>query len=109
MLLGLYMCLYMLVKHVVNIQARILQGEWEKVAILSLMYESMGHRERSICNKKRMSGFVECLLLGSWTEREFRKRTRVTYNTFKFLYERLGLYLKKEKPDLELLYRCKKW
>jgi hypothetical protein len=29
-LLGLYMFLYMLVKHVVDIQALILQGEWEK-------------------------------------------------------------------------------
>ena len=28
-----------------------------------------------------MYGFVKCLLLGSWTEREFRKRTQVTQNT----------------------------
>jgi hypothetical protein len=42
-------------------------------------------------------GFVERLLLGSWMEREFRKRTRVTYNTFIFLCERLKPYLKKEE------------
>jgi hypothetical protein len=48
LLLGLYMFLYMLVKHVVDIQALILQGEWEKLAILSLGYENMGYRERSI-------------------------------------------------------------
>ena len=48
MILGLYICLYMLVNYVVNIQAVLLQGEWEKVAILSLVYESMRHKERSI-------------------------------------------------------------
>ena len=42
LLLGLYMFLYMLVKHVVDIQTLILQGEWEKFAILSLVYENMG-------------------------------------------------------------------
>jgi len=96
LLLGLYMFLYMLVKHVVNIQALLLQGEWEKFAILSLVYESMGYRERSIWSQERMYGFVERLLLGSWTEKEFRKRTRVSYITFRFLCERLGPYLKKE-------------
>jgi hypothetical protein len=43
-----------------------------------------------------MLSFVDRLLLGSWTEKEFRKRQRVTYTTFRFLCERLGLYLKKE-------------
>ena len=94
--LGLYMCLYILMKHVVDIQTMLLQGKWEKVAILSLMYESMGYIGRSIWSQKRMSGFVECLLLESWTERKFRKQTRVTYITFKFLCERLGPSLKKD-------------
>ena len=48
LLLGLYMFLYMLVKYVVDIQALILQGEWEKLAILSLVYDNMGCRERNI-------------------------------------------------------------
>ena len=52
----------------------LLQEEWEKVAILSLVYKSMRHRERSI-----------------WSQE------RVTYNTFKFLFERLSPYLKKEE------------
>jgi hypothetical protein len=68
----------------------------EKLAILSLIYENMGYRERSIWSQERMIEFVDRLLLGSWTENEFRKRTRVTYNTFKFLCERLGSYLKKK-------------
>ena len=38
----------MLVQHVVDIQALLLQGEWEKFAILSLSYEYMGHREEHI-------------------------------------------------------------
>ena len=35
------MFLYMLVKHVVDIQTLLLQGEWEKFTILSLVYENM--------------------------------------------------------------------
>jgi hypothetical protein len=55
----------------------------------------MGYRERSIWDQEWMIGFVDRLLSGSWTENEFRKRTRVTHNTFRFLCERLGPYLKK--------------
>ena len=86
----------MLVKNVVGIQTLILQGEWEKSAILSVIYESIGRKERNIWSQERMLGFVDRLLLGSWTEKEFRKRTRVTYTTFRFLSERLDPYLKKE-------------
>jgi hypothetical protein len=75
LLLGLYMCLNTLVKHVADIQKMFLQGEWENVAILSLVYESMGHRERSIWSQELMSGFVERLLLGLWTEKELKKQT----------------------------------
>src|ERR1700738_3456295 len=95
-LLGMYIFLYMLVKNVVGIQTLILQGEWEKFAILSVVYESIGRKERNIWSQERMLGFVDRLLLGSWTEKEFRKRMRVTYTTFRFLCERLGPYLKKE-------------
>ena len=58
MLLGLYM----LVKNVVGIQTLILQGEWEKFVILSVVYESIGRKER-------MLGFVERLLLGLLMEK----------------------------------------
>ena len=34
-----------------------------EVAILSIIYESMGHKERNIWSQERMSRFVECLLL----------------------------------------------
>ena len=43
-----------------------------------------------------MSEFVDILLLGSWTERDLKKQIRLKYNTFIFLYQKLGLYLKKE-------------
>ncbi len=38
LVLGLYMCLYMLANHVADMQALILQGEWEKFALLFLAY-----------------------------------------------------------------------
>ena len=54
-----------------------------------------------------MIGFVNRLLLDLWTENEFRNRSRVTHNTFRFLYEILGPYLKKKKLNLELRCRCR--
>ena len=69
LLLRLYIFLYMLMKHVVNIQALILQGEWEKFAIFNLVYKSMGHRERNMCNLEWMSRFVDRLLSGSYTKK----------------------------------------
>jgi hypothetical protein len=85
-----------------NIQTLILQREWEKLAILSLVYENMGYRESSIWIQERMIGFVDHLLLGSWTENEFRKRTRVAHNTFRFLCERLGPYLKNKNTQFRV-------
>ena len=49
-----------------------------------------------------MLGFVAQLLLGSWTEEEFRKRTRVTYTIIRFLCKRLGPYLKKENTHFRV-------
>ena len=95
-LLRLYIFLYMLVRNVVGIQTLILQGEWEKYAILSVVYESIGRKERNTWGQEKMLGFVDRLLLGSWTEKKFRMRTRMTYTTFRFLCERLGPHLKKE-------------
>ena len=47
LLLKLYMFLYKLVQHVVDIQVLLLQGEWEKIAIWSLTNESMGQHMES--------------------------------------------------------------
>jgi hypothetical protein len=42
----------MLVKHVVDIQALVLQEEWKKFVSLNMDYESMGHIEKSIWNQE---------------------------------------------------------
>ena len=96
LLLRLYMFLYKFVKHVVDIQALFLQGEWKKFAILSLVYESIGYKERSICSQEQMYKFVDHLLLVSKMEKEFRKRTQIKYITFIFLCTRLDSYLEKD-------------
>jgi hypothetical protein len=92
----LYMCLYMIVQHVVNMQSLILQGEWEKFAIFSILWESMEREERSIWSHARQVGFMDCFLLGSFTEWMFKQRTRVSHGTFRFLCEKLGPFLKKK-------------
>ena len=42
------------------------------------------------------TGFVNHMLLGSWIEKEFKKRTQVKYATFKILHKELVPYLKIE-------------
>jgi hypothetical protein len=69
LLLGFYMIINMIVKRVVDIQALLSQIDWRKIAILSLIYESMGHNKRSIYIVSRiyMYGFIDHLLLSLWT------------------------------------------
>ena len=47
----------------------------------------MGHGEISIWSQEQMYKFVDRLLLGSWTEKEFRNRTRM-----KYMHEALKIY-----------------
>ena len=84
-----------------DIQSLLLQREWGKFVILSMVYESIGHKERNIWSQEHISRFLEHLLLGLCTEREFRKPTPVNYSTFIFLCERLGPYLKNWTPVLK--------
>ena len=103
----LYMFLYMLVKHVVDIQALFLQEKWEKFAILSLVYGSMGHRDRSIWSQEQC---INLHIVFCWVEvcrlYKFRKWTRMKYITFKILCEKIGMYFNKKK--LGLLWWCKR-
>jgi hypothetical protein len=98
--LGLYMCLYMIVQQVVNMQSLILQGEWKKFAIFSILWESMGHEECSIWSHTRQVGFTDRFLLGSFTQRMFKQRTRVSHGTFRFLCEKLDPFLKKKDTHM---------
>ena len=50
-----------------------------------------------------MSKFVDCLLLGSWTKKKLRIRTRVKYITFIYLCERLDPYLKKNSTRFRVI------
>ena len=104
LLLGYYVFLYMLVKHVVNIQVLLLQGEWEKFANLKLVYESMGHRERRIWSQEMMY-IVNPLLLGLWTEKEFKRRT---WSPFNFCMRGWARIWRKRIHVLGLLCRCKR-
>jgi hypothetical protein len=54
------------------------------------------------------TGFVNHLLLGSWTEKESRKRTQVKYVTFKFLGKELVSYLKIEDICLRIIVPVQK-
>jgi hypothetical protein len=93
LILGLYMCLHMFISHIVSMQALILHGEWEKMAIFSIFLESMEKKTRTLWNITRQCGFTDRFLLRSHTEGHFKERTRVKFATFKFLCEKLGSFL----------------
>jgi hypothetical protein len=91
----------MKVQHVVNMQSLILQGEWEKFAIFNILWESMGREEHSIWSHARQVGFTNRFLLGSFTERMFKQRTRVSHGTFRFLCKKLDPFLKKKDTRMK--------
>jgi hypothetical protein len=68
---GLVLVFYMIMQHVMNMQALILQGEWTNVVIFSICLQSLGFRDRTIWNFERQFGFVDWYLLGSFTEKMF--------------------------------------
>jgi hypothetical protein len=71
------------------------------VAIFSIFLESMGRREtRILCSIGRQCGFNDRFLLGSYTECQFKERTRVKFATFKFVSEKLGLFLHKKNTPM---------
>jgi hypothetical protein len=99
--LTLYWCLHMIVQHVLNMQAMTLNGEWENALILSICFEGMKMNYRSVWAFERNVGFTDRLLLGSLTEKMFKRKTRVCHNTFKFLCQRLGSYLQKKNIHMK--------
>jgi hypothetical protein len=94
--LALYWCLYMIVQHMLDMQALALNGEWEYALILSICFEGMKMSDRNVWTFERNVGFTDRLLLGFFSKKMFKQRTRICHNTFKFLCERLGSYLQKQ-------------
>ena len=101
---GLYMFLYVLVKHVVDIQALLVKGKLKKFAILSLIYESMRHKYRSIGSQERMCGFKLCLLLGSWMKNSLGNELEWNKLHSTFFCKRLDQW-----GYVRCLGFCKKW
>ncbi len=55
---------------------------------------------RTCWQRERYGGFLECTLLGSYSEVDFRKRLRVSISTFNYLCTLLGPVLKKDDTHL---------
>ena len=55
-----------------------------------------GIERRSYSINNGCTKFLDCLLLGSWTEKKFRKQVRVKCIIFWLICQRLGPYLKKD-------------
>ena len=72
--LALYWCLHMIVQHVLDMQALALNGEWENTLILSTCFEGMKTSDRSVWAFERNVGFMDRLLLGSFTNKNVQAK-----------------------------------
>ena len=62
---ALYWCLHMIVRHVLNMQALALNGEWKSAMFLSIYLESVNMSDCSVWALEKNVGFTDGLLLGS--------------------------------------------
>ena len=90
----------MIVQHVLDMQALALNEEWDDVLILSTCFKGMKMSDHSVWAFERNVGFTDRLLLDTFTNKMFKQKTRVCYNTFKFLCEGIGLYLQRENCNV---------
>ena len=82
---ALYWCLHMIVRHVLNMQALTLNGEWKSAMFLSIYFESMNTGDCSVWALEKIVGFTDRLLLGSLKGKKILKQsTYESQNTFKF-------------------------
>ena len=75
---ALYWCLHMIVQHVVDMHVLALNGEWKTAMILSICFESMNMSDCCGHLKKNV-GSTDRLLLGFFTGKTFKQRTRVCH------------------------------
>ena len=67
--LALHWCLHMIVQHVFDMQAFAFNEECENALILSICFEGMKMSDRNVWAFERNVGFIDRLLLGSFTKK----------------------------------------
>ena len=68
--------------------------------IFSNCFEIMNMSDRSVCEFERNVRFIDKLLLGSFTKKRFKQKTRVSHNTLKFLCDKLCPYLQRNNTHV---------
>jgi hypothetical protein len=97
--LAMYWCFYMLIQHVLSMQALILGFELQNSALVVTLCGLWNRKERGVWSIDRQEGFCDRHLMGSYTELMFRERTRVSHATFQYLCEELGPFLRKQDTN----------
>ena len=70
--------------------------------MFSICFESMNGGNRSVWASQRNVGFIDKSLLGSFMEKGFKQRTRVSHNASNFLCEMLGNYTYERQFQLKV-------
>jgi hypothetical protein len=78
------------------IASLILGYEMEKYALFVVMCEFMWRKKQIVLAFEKQSGFIDQILLGSCTKIMFKKRIRVSHNTFQYFCEKMGVSFKKQ-------------
>jgi len=93
--LAMYWCCYMLIQHILSMQALMMGFELQNSALVVVLCELWNIRERGVWSIQRQEGFFDRHLMDSYTKLMFKRRTRVSHRTFHFLCVELGPFLKK--------------
>jgi hypothetical protein len=82
------------------IASLVLGYEMEKYALFVVMCEFMWRKKQIVWAFEKQSGFTDQFLLGSCTKNMFKKRIRVSHNTFQYFCEKLGPCLRKQHTSI---------
>ena len=86
----------MIVKHVHDMQALVLNKEWKNALILSTCFEGMTISDCSVWTSESNVGFIINILLYSWLEKMFKQRTCIWHNSFKVFLEVRSTFAEEE-------------
>ena len=81
-ILAMYWCYYMLIQHVLSMQALMMGFELQNSAVVVVLCDLWNTRERGVWSIERHDGFFDRHLMGSYTKLMFKERTRVSHSTF---------------------------
>ena len=94
--LALYWCFYLIVQHVLSVQALALTREWKNTMVFSICFESMKMSNCSMWTFERKRRVRWKFIFGLFHKNIIKQRTCVSHNSFSLLWELRPKIIEKE-------------